>query len=129
MTMTAAIAASSFQRSAFSSKPAARHDADPHGRVVPLDEAQIGGCFSLLDGAPITIAARPGLVIRAHSGVLWITQHGSEDHFIRIGQRFVADCVGPLVVSALETAEVYVGWPRAGAERLSPGLEPIEATV
>ncbi len=130
MTMTIAIAASSFQRSALSAKRAARDDRKSGGRIVEqLDETRIAGSFSLLAGAPITIAARPGLVIWAHSGVLWITQHGTEDRFIRMGQRFVADRAGPLVVSALETAEVYVDWPCADAERLSPGLEPVEATV
>ena len=48
---------------------------------------------------------------------------------VSAGQCFVTDRAGPLVISALGVAELYIEWPLHDIERLSPGLESTVAAA
>ena len=134
MTMNIAIAASDNKHTALSSTRDLRADirakADTRASSVPLAQPDIAESFSLIDGGPITISAALGLVVRARRGSLWISQHGERrDHVVCAGQCFVTDRAGPLVISALGVAELYIEWPLHDIERLSPGLESTVAAA
>ncbi len=89
-----------------------RKIAFPRLQNGPIARANIGGRFSLLGNGHVSIAAARGLVIRVRKGTLWITQaHDSIDHVVRVGEQFVADRAGRLVISAFDRAEVQVDWP------------------
>lgn len=134
MTMNIAIVASENKRNARSSNRHSHTDvsasASIRARSLPLGQSDIAGSLSLIDGGPITISAAFGLVVRAGRGSLWISQHGDRrDHVVCAGQCFVADRAGPLVISALGVAELYIEWPLHDIERLSPGLESTTAAA
>jgi hypothetical protein len=83
-----------------------------HNRNAPLGSALVAGRFSLADHDPVSIAAVPGLVVRVHSGLLWVT--GSADnrrHRVRTGERFIAYDEGLLTVSTRERTELQLVWP------------------
>lgn len=106
---------------------ASRVTAFPRTRHEPLTRSLTGGRFSLFGSGHVAVAATPGLVVRARSGALWITQERDwRDHLVAAGGCFVADRAGLLVVSALARSEVELVWPPHDDERLSPGLEPVE---
>jgi hypothetical protein len=133
--MTIAIAASKADWASFAGPHQAgagapRAGAFPRSQHKPLTRALTGGRFSLIDSGHVTIAAVPGLAVRARSGALWITQEGDhQDHLVAAGERFVADRHGSLVVSAFARSEVELTWPSRDHDRLSPGLEPFVVTA
>lgn len=95
---------------------------------APLTETEIAGSLSLIDRRPLTIAAERGLVVRVRSGSLRVAQRvGGEAGVVGAGERFIAECSAALFVAALETTELRIEWPLRAVERLSPGLELIEA--
>ena len=134
MNMNNVIAASDNKHNALSSTRDFRADvrakAGTRASNLPLAQPDIAGSFSLIDGGPVTISAAFGLVVRARRGSLWISQHGDRrDHVVSAGQCFVTDRAGPLVISALGVAELYIEWPLHDIERLSPGLESTAAAA
>ncbi|RYX82250.1 DUF2917 domain-containing protein [bacterium] len=57
---------------------------------------------TLLSGQTQTIEARPGLEVRATSGVLWLTQEGEAgDTLLRPGQQWQASRAGRVVIQAI----------------------------
>jgi len=128
--MTIAIAASKADWASFIhadevTPRAPRAAAFPRTQPKPLGRSLTGRRFSLIGNGHVTIAAVPGLVVRARSGLLWITQERDlRDHLVPAGERFVADRAGPLVISAFARSEIELEWPAYGHDRLSPGLEP-----
>jgi hypothetical protein len=109
------------------SRPAtSANDARFRAKDAPLSRAQIGGRLSLVDRVPLTIAAEQDLIVYVHIGSVWATQRGDRQSWLaRAGECFIADRTGPLVVRAVERAELEVLWPLLSNERLSPGLEPL----
>jgi Protein of unknown function (DUF2917) len=93
----------------------------PRFQSGPITRTHTGGRFCLIGNGHVSIAAVPGLVIRARQGTLWITQaRDAEDHVIHAGERFVADRAGRLVLSAFERGEVELQWPTREQERARP---------
>lgn len=70
------------------------------------------GAFSLFDGEPLTIAAEKGLVIRVHSGCLWVPS--SDEHCsvgVSEGDRFVCKRNETLRVLGSRGTEIELQWP------------------
>lgn len=133
--MTIAIAASKAGWSSFfdadgNRRPAKRAAGFPRTPQRPLTRSLTDGRFALGGSGLVTVAAVPGLAVRARSGSLWITQKNDpRDYLLLAGERFVADRQGLLVVSAFERSELELEWPSDDPDRLSPGLEPLEITA
>jgi len=64
-----------------------------------------------------------GVVIRATRGVLWITQEGdAKDHTLGMLERFVVNCDGLTIISAVTQAEVRIE-ARIEVTKLDAGRE------
>lgn len=86
-----------------------------------LTRARTAGTFSLPPQASIVVVAEPGLVIRVHSGCLWVPHHAEHCSIgVGAGERFVVDRAGTLTVLASGRTEVELEWP--SRERSPAGL-------
>lgn len=92
-----------------------------------LSYETLAGPFSLIGRGPVTVQARPGLVVQVRAGALAIRRaYDPREYFVRAGSRFVAECAGDMVLEALGRAELRLDWPEENGERLSPELESLD---
>ncbi len=104
-----------------------RQAVSPDGGTITRSNTT--GHFCLIGNGDVSIAAVPGLVIRAREGLLWIARAGdSVEHIVRGGERFVADRAGRLVVTAIKRSEVELQWPTQ-QERPRTAYVPLAAAA
>ena len=128
--MSAIHAANQSDWSAFLNPDAApvgpRKLAFPRFQGGSLNRSNTNGRFCLIGNGHVSIAAVPGLVIRARQGDLWITQSGdADDYVVHAGERFVADRSGKMVISAFHRGEVELEWPTRTQERARTVYAPL----
>jgi len=98
--------------------------------VGTITQSNTTGNFCLIGNGDVSIAAVPGLVIRAREGLLWIARAGdSVEHIVRGGERFVADRAGRLVVTAIKRSEVELQWPTRQQEHPRAAYVPLAAAA
>jgi hypothetical protein len=91
-----------------------------------LAASEVAGPFSLIAWRRVAVEAKAGLMVRVQGGVLRLSPgEGSAPRFLGAGDCFVARRAGFIELKAYTNAELRIEWPRAAAERLSPGLEPV----
>jgi hypothetical protein len=92
-----------------------------------LTRALIAGRLSILARRTLTVAAKAGLTVHVRSGSVWFARprDGRLARQVRAGGSYVAQGRGQLRMRADLRSEIEIDWADTGAERLSPGLEPV----
>jgi hypothetical protein len=84
-----------------------------------LDRATAAGPFSIPYGT-VRVAAEPGLVVKVHSGLLWVPNH--EEHCsvgLGAGEQMAVGQAGVLNVLASRVTQVEFLWPARQASSAS----------
>ncbi|MDH5220579.1 MAG: hypothetical protein OEW94_05035 [Betaproteobacteria bacterium] len=100
------------------------------GNLIPgptLTRAHIAGRLSIVERGTLTLAAKGGLTVHVRSGTVGFARprDGRLYRQVRAGESYFAQGSGRLTMRADVRSEIEIDWADAGAERLSPALEPV----
>ncbi len=96
-------------------KVAARRTTAARSDEIAFTRSTTEGPFSLREHGAISIDAEPGLVVRMHTGCLWVPHH--EEHCsvgIGAGEQFTVRSSGRLTVLATSGTQAELVWPPRG---------------
>lgn len=99
--------------------PRAAAAPDTSTQLAQLTRSNCEGRFSVLGYGPVKLVAEPGLVIRVHTGCLWVPHHAEHGSVgVGAGERFVVRSACELTTLATDGTQIELDWPaRSRAER------------